>query len=77
MEKEKYHSLQRFYFSSRTDGYYDLNGCKWNGHPHMLYGAKVELNEPHTSNNRGISKFSETKKDSRIHISKRIVHPGE
>ena len=24
MEKEKYHSLQRFYFSSRTDGYYDL-----------------------------------------------------
>ena len=77
MEKEKYHSLQRFYFSSRTDGYYDLNGCKWNGHPHMLYGAKVELNEPHTSNNRGTSKFSETKKDSRIHISKRIVHPGE
>ena len=76
-EKEKYQKLQQFYFSSRTDGYYNLNGCTWDGHPHMLYGAKVELNEPHTSNNRGTSKFTETKKDKRIHISKRIVHPGE
>jgi histone-binding protein RBBP4 len=76
-EKKVYEKRQDFFFSSRTSGEYNASKRTWDGHPHMLYAATVMLPEPHTSNPRGIGKYSETKKSGKINITKKIVHPGE